>query len=290
MNGVRPLDVIFWFSLPALFLISVVGSLMTGPTNAVRRLYSVKVNLLSALPFTTIWEKEVAPKHLGAYRRSQRWDFTFLIAILAVTLLSIVYSEFFFVRLHGLDMKNISLHVEYTDLRPANDADNARAAALVTDLQHALAKYQDYHVAEADGFQPFQPDFKVPVVGFWKHSNDQKAGFAISDPTSLLYQPTPDGGYKLVGATYIDEQDTSEDQLDQHVPLSIARWHRDVNLCLPPNGADPKKVDWTKFGSNGSIATEQACDAAGGRFFPQFSGWMVQVHPWAQNPELVWAQ
>ncbi len=61
-------------------------------------------------------------------------------------------------------MKNMSLHMAYTDLRPANDADKARAAVLVTDLQHALAKYKDYHVAEADGFKPFHPEFKQQKV------------------------------------------------------------------------------------------------------------------------------
>ena len=60
----------------------------------------------------------------------------------------------------GGAMKNMSLHMDFTDLRPANDADKARAAVLVTDLQHALAKYKDYHVAEADGFKPFHPEFK----------------------------------------------------------------------------------------------------------------------------------
>lgn len=62
------------------------------------------------------------------------------------------------------NMKNMSLHMAYTDLRPANDADKARAAVLVTDLQHALAKYKDYHVAEADGFKPFHPEFKQQKV------------------------------------------------------------------------------------------------------------------------------
>src|SRR5258708_31934553 len=47
---------------------------------------------------------------------------------------------------HG-DMQNMSLHMAYTDLRPVNDADNLRAAVLVTDLQHSLAKYKNYHVA-----------------------------------------------------------------------------------------------------------------------------------------------
>src|SRR5271156_239033 len=56
--------------------------------------------------------------------------------------------------------KNMALHMSFTALRPANEADDARAAALVTQLQHALAKYKDYHVAEADGFKPFHPQIK----------------------------------------------------------------------------------------------------------------------------------
>src|SRR5258708_33416065 len=69
---------------------------------------------------------------------------------------------------HG-DMKNMSLHMAYTALRPGNDSDKQRAATLVTDLQHALAKYKDFHVAEADGFKPFHPEFKTPVVHFTRN-------------------------------------------------------------------------------------------------------------------------
>ncbi len=82
------------------------------------------------------------------------------------------------------NMKNMSLHMAYTDLRPANDADKARAAVLVTDLQHALAKYKDYHVAEADGFKPFHPEFKQQkVVHFTRNWNGLKAAFTFN-PTS----------------------------------------------------------------------------------------------------------
>jgi len=191
---------------------------------------------------------------------------------------------------HG-DMKNMSLHMAYTDLRPGNDADRARAAVLVTDLQHALAKYQDYHVAEADGFRPFHPEFKQPVVHFTRNWNGLKAAFTFdpNEPTSLLYQRTSDGGYKLIGAMYTDHKGATDDQLNQRVPLSVARWHRHINLCLPPRGTDIERADRTKFGTNGSIATKEACDAAGGRFYPQVFGWMVHVYPWETNPQLVWA-
>jgi hypothetical protein len=191
---------------------------------------------------------------------------------------------------HG-DMKNMSLHMAYTDLRPGNDADNARATLLVTDLQHSLAKYQDYHVAEADDFKPFHPEFKQPVVHFTRNWNGLKAAFTFdpNEPTSLLYQRTSDSGYKLIGAMYTDHKGATDDQLNQRVPLSVARWHRHINLCFPPRGTDIKSADWTKFGFNGSIATKEACDAAGGRFYPQVFGWMVHVYPWETNPQLVWA-
>jgi len=189
------------------------------------------------------------------------------------------------------DMKNMSLHMAFTTLRPKNDADKARAAVLVTDLQHALVKYQDYRVAEADGFKPFHPEFKQPVVHFTKNWYGLKAAFTFNptEPTSLLYQRTPDGGYKLIGAMYTDHKGASEDQLNERVPLSVARWHRHINLCFPGRRTDMQTADWTKFGFNGSIATKQACDAANGRFFPQVFGWMVHVYPWETNPQLVWA-
>jgi hypothetical protein len=189
------------------------------------------------------------------------------------------------------NMKNMSLHMAFTDLRPGNDADKARAAVLVTDLQHALAKYKDYHVAEADGFKPFHPELKQPVVHFTRNWNGLKAAFTFdpNEPTSLLYQRTERGGYKLIGAMYTDRKSATVDQLDQRVPLSVARWHRHINLCFPPRGTDIKTADWTEFGFNGSIATKDACDAAGGRFFPQVFGWMVHVYPWETNPQLVWA-
>jgi hypothetical protein len=192
----------------------------------------------------------------------------------------------------GGDMKNMALHMAWTRLRPANEADNARAALLVTDLQHALAKYKDYHIAEADGFKPFHPEFKqMKVVHFTRNWYGLKAQFTFdpNEPTSLLYERTGDGGYKLIGAMYTDRKGATEDQLNERVPLSVARWHRHVNFCIPPRGVDMKTADWTKFGPNGSIATKEACDAVGGRFYPQVFGWMVHVYPWETDPKLVWA-
>jgi hypothetical protein len=190
-------------------------------------------------------------------------------------------------------MKNMSLHMTYTTLRPESAADKARAASIVTDLQNALAKYQDYHAAEAAGFKPFHPELKEQkVVHFTKTWYGLKAAFTFNpdQPTSLLYERAPDGGYKLIGAMYTDRKNASEDQLNERVPLSVARWHRHIDLCFPARGTDMKTADWTKFGFNGSIASKEACDAVNGRFYPQVFGWMVHVYPWEQNPKLVWAR
>jgi hypothetical protein len=190
------------------------------------------------------------------------------------------------------DKNNMSLHMAYTALRPGNDADEARAAVLVTDLRHALAKYKDYQVAEADGFKPFHPEIKQQkVVHFTRSWYGLKAQFTFdpNEPTSLLYQRTSDGGYKLIGAMYTDRKNATLDQLNERVPLSVARWHRHVNMCFPPLGTNMKAADWTKFGPAGSIATKEACDEAGGYFLPQVFGWMVHVYPWETDRKLVWA-
>jgi hypothetical protein len=67
----------------------------------------------------------------------------------------------------------------------------------------------------------------------------------------------------------------SEDELNQRIPLSIAQWHEHVNECAPP---PDKKGDLLalhpRFGLTGSIATKEACDAAGRVFRPVVStGW-----------------
>ena len=48
-------------------------------------------------------------------------------------------------------------------------------------------------------------------------------------------------------------------------------------------------ADWTKFGLKGSIATEDACSAAGGRFHPVVFGWMVHVYPYEQGLDNIFA-
>jgi hypothetical protein len=78
----------------------------------------------------------------------------------------------------------------------------------------------------------------------------------------------------------------TEDQLNERIPLSIAMWHLHTNLCVPRLGT---KWDMTKFGLNGSIATQEACDAAGGRFHPVVLGWMTHVYPYEDSMDKIFA-
>jgi len=89
---------------------------------------------------------------------------------------------------------------------------------------------------------------------------------------------------------YTAPKHDTEDQLDRRIPLSVAQWHRHINLCFPKKGTDLTKVAWTKLGPKGSIDTNADCDAAEGRFYPQLFGWMVHVYPWEADPSKVWAR
>ena len=122
----------------------------------------------------------------------------------------------------------------------------------------------------------------------WRYA--LKAQFILdpSEPTALLFKRTPGGGYELRGAMYTaPKRSTEEKQLDQRVPLSIARWHTHEKICLPRRRADPATVDWSRCGASDSIATEQQCDAADGRFILAPFGWTVHIYPWETRQKAV---
>ena len=81
----------------------------------------------------------------------------------------------------------------------------------------------------------------------------------------------------------------SEDDLNARVPLSVARWHKHTNLCLPPKGTPLLQANFKEFGLHGSISTQEACEQAGGRWYPQIFGWMVHVYPYESDPSKIWA-
>jgi hypothetical protein len=188
---------------------------------------------------------------------------------------------------HHMDM---GAHMFMTDLRAENPADDKRAAQIVETLRPAIAKYKDYKVALADGFKIFGPNVPQEHYHFtnYTYAFEASFGFNAEHPTSLLYKKTSDG-YELEGAMYTAPKRASLEQLNERVPLSVAHWHKHVNLCWPSNAAHWQDANWKEFGLRGSIATEDACNAAGGRWIPQIFGWMVHVYPYETEPAKIWA-
>ncbi|MBS1840154.1 MAG: hypothetical protein JSS69_05030 [Acidobacteria bacterium] len=190
--------------------------------------------------------------------------------------------------MHGPNQK-MGLHMTMTATRPQTAEDAQRANEIVAQLKDGIEKYRDYHVALNDGFRIFLPNIPQPEYHFTSYANGFLAAvhFDPSRPTSLLYKKTATG-YELVGAMYTMPKRSTEDELNKRVPLSIAPWHLHTNLCMPPQN-ERKSADWSKFGLKGSIATERACDAAGGRFRPSVFGWMVHIYPYESSPDKIFA-
>lgn len=187
-------------------------------------------------------------------------------------------------------------HMDMTAARPATARDSARAARIVRALRVATAKYRDVSVAVKDGYRMFAPNVKEQRVYHFTNYRSAIAssfGFDPAKPTSLLYRKGEDGALVLIGAMYTAPKRATEAQLDARVPLGIARWHRHVNICVPPMR---ERQRWREvhdgapvFGPLSPIATKPACDAVGGRFLPQIFGWMVHANVYAgDDPKQIW--
>jgi len=204
---------------------------------------------------------------------------------------------------HGSDMASMKMgggsgdwmaaamakHMAYSTPRPLTAADSVRSARVINELRQAIAKYQDVKVAEADGYKMFAPQIRnQPQYHFtkgWNAIRNQRS-FDPARPTSLLYRKDAQGKFQLIGAMYTASRRTPEDELNERVPLSVARWHRHVNWCIPANRVKERWLE-TKdgrpiFGPMG-VATKDECEAANGRFIPQAFGWMLHANTFAGN-------
>jgi hypothetical protein len=168
------------------------------------------------------------------------------------------------------ELAPMAAHMYMTTLRPMSAGDQQRADALVRAATTAIAPYKDYRKALADGYEIFLPEVPQAQYHFTKYEYGRQARLRFDPlkPTSLLYKKTADGGYELVGAMYTDRVDATEDDLNERVPLSVARWHQHINFCKAPAGQQTAYFGpAAEFGLRGSIATKEACEAAGGTFY-----------------------
>jgi hypothetical protein len=189
-------------------------------------------------------------------------------------------------------MAHMAGHMHMSTLRALQPGDQQRADAIVATARTAMAPYQDYRKALADGYQIFLPEVPQPQYHFTRYDYglEARTRFEPLKPTSLLYRKTASGDYTLVGAMYTDRVDATEQELDERIPLSIAHWHQHINFCKAPAGQKAAYFGpGAKFGLLGSITTREACESAGGEFYPHIFGWMVHVYPYEKDPQKVWS-
>ena len=206
-------------------------------------------------------------------------------------------------------------HMKMTELRAPTPADTQRAQVIIRTMREQLSKYQDYKLAEANGYQPYMESIPQDVYHFTNAEQTRAEWLGDVDlmrPGSLLYEKKTFGGYRLVGAMYSAPANYTPAQLDRIIPLGLTRWHQHVNICLPagiseddvmngriavhPTAAaigagrhrDPRLGYFAdpRFGFVGTIADAGACDAVGGSFHPLIFGWMVHVYPFAGTDDL----
>jgi hypothetical protein len=186
----------------------------------------------------------------------------------------------------GESMTAMTNHMCITSLRPEQPGDAERAKALVDQVRAAIEKYKDYKKAIKDGYIQANPTVDQPQFHFNNDANAKLAdtSFDPTRPTSLLYYHTPTQRFKLEGVMFTARNSATEDELNQGVPLSIARWHKHTNFCAAPeNKVKEYFGDHPKFGMFGSIHTREACTAEGGTFLPVVFTWMIHVFPYEND-------
>jgi hypothetical protein len=196
---------------------------------------------------------------------------------------------------HTVD-DNVRLHTEMSPALRGTPADSARAARVARELRTALIQYRDTTAAVADGYQMFLPRVKEQKV--YHFTNNWRAvqeafRFNPARPTSLLYRKGPDGRFVLIGAMYTAPKRFGIEKLDARVPLSIARWHKHVNWCIPKRGATQRWLERQNgeplFGPESPIATKEACDMVGGDFHQNLFGWMLHANVFeGDDPATIW--
>ncbi len=186
----------------------------------------------------------------------------------------------------GQSMAAMTNHMCITPMRPKQPGDDERAKALVAEVKATMEKYKDYKKALADGYVIANPTVVQPQYHFMNNANARLADtqFDPTKPSALLYYQTPTQHYKLEGVMFTDSTSATEDELNERIPLSVARWHEHTNFCgAPANKVSEYHGKNPKFGMFGSIHTKEACEAEGGTFFPVIFSWMIHVFPYESD-------
>ena len=183
-------------------------------------------------------------------------------------------------------------HMQVSRKAKEQPGDAERAQQILTAARMVIAHYADVNTALADGYKPFHP---TGTMGEEVHYTNyrlarlERKQVDYERPGSILYKRTPEG-MKAVGVMYTAPQNSTPEQLNAIVPLSITVWHRHVDFCGAPRGLPLAEQfgPQAQYGFQGSIHTEEACKEAHGLWIPVALGWMTHVYPNAKNPGDIW--
>jgi hypothetical protein len=165
--------------------------------------------------------------------------------------------------------------------------DDAKAAKILQVAAEVLSKYRDVDTALRDGYKPFFPTGKIgEEIHYtnYRYRRSEQQHIDYTRPGSILYKRTAEG-LKPVGVMYTAPADATPEQLNAIAPLSIATWHRHVDFCGGPKTSPTAEQfgPTARFGPQGSIHTEAACNAAQGLWIPVVLNWMTHVYPSEQQ-------
>ena len=173
---------------------------------------------------------------------------------------------------------SMSPHPSHAGGAPLSYTELKNTVAQLERARQATAKYQDVHVAEADGYQVVGPDMPGMAVHFVLTLEPN--GFDIEKPPILLYvkDSAAPGGYSLAGVSYLWNAPAGPDgqPLNPPFPKALAPWHRHENICVLPHLENPHGL------------TEAQCRDQGGRFIAK-SQWLVHAWIWKDNPSGVFS-
>jgi hypothetical protein len=176
-------------------------------------------------------------------------------------------------------------HTRMSEMRDVVSTEGmAHTQRLLAMLRAELARYRDPAAAERDGYRREGEDVPVGALKHYFNDANYRKNLTHLDPEAppaILYRRTKTG-YELAGVMFTAPIATSMDELDGRLPLALAHWHSHRNLCVAKRGTPAlSREDRMRFGFSGSIATRDACAAAGGVFLDNVYGWMSHIYPYA---------
>jgi hypothetical protein len=163
-------------------------------------------------------------------------------------------------------------HMSFTPRRDGSAADTAKALAVVHALRSAIAQYPTLATAESAGFRSRLPEAMQQRRRLLHVGRPGRrlgtGGFDPAAPQALLYRRDASGEFVLAGAMFVAPEGATENELDARIPLSVARWHRHLDVCRGPKGEMKPRYR--------RATTASACGGLGGRFRSE-SRYMVHV-------------